>query len=140
MLELQNDYLLELASQISFLSAFMGGFSATFLATLLVADSTHRIGNYAAGSAAVSASAFIVAVLSMVSIIAATHPHAPSGVDMGVNVARLVGFGAFVLGTSSLLISVGLSGWLRSNSLGIFTSMVSFLCLILVTWALLGFS
>ncbi len=139
---LEDSYLVELAQQIAFLSAFLGGFAATFLATLLVVDSSKRIGGWVVGSAAVAACSFVVAVIASVMLTTVLHPDAPINVSSGASVemARIVSTLCFGAGVFALLASVGLSGWVRSRQTGIVTSVISFIGLVLVSWALAGFA
>lgn len=138
---LSNNYLIELANQLAFLSAFLGGFSATFLATLLVTDCSKRITNWVVSSAALSACSFIVAVISFVMVSSILHPDAPTNVNSvdSVNTARTVSFISFSIGILTLLFSVGLSGWLRSRRVGVITSCIASLAVLLVFWAISGF-
>ncbi|WP_343862532.1 hypothetical protein [Aliiglaciecola litoralis] len=138
---LSNNYLIDLAGQLAFLSAFLGGFSATFLVTLLVADSSKRITNWVVGSTAISACCFIVAVISFVMISSVLHPGTPSNVysEEGINTARVVSILGFSFGILMLLASVAMSGWIRSKKVGICTSCISFIAIVLVFWAITGF-
>ena len=43
MQQLTNSYLIAIAEQISFLSAFLGGFSAAILVTLVVFNSANKV-------------------------------------------------------------------------------------------------
>lgn len=140
MQSLSNNYLIDLASQLAFLSAFLGGFAATFLATLLVADSSKRITNWIVGSTALSACSFVVAVISFVMLGTIVHPDSPSIKSEDViNTARVVSFLGFSIGILMLLVSVGFSGWLRSKRVGVVTSFISFLAFVIVYWAISGF-
>ena len=139
---LSNSYLAEISRQLAFLSAFLGGFSATFLATLLVVASSRRIAGWVVGSAATAACSFVVAVVASVMLTIVLHPDAPSNVGNGTSIesARIVSTLGFGIGVIALLVSVGLSGWVRSRQSGIVTSIVSVISLVLVLWALGGFS
>ncbi|MCP4291239.1 MAG: hypothetical protein GY780_05330 [bacterium] len=138
---LPADYLAEISRQIAFVSAFLGGFAATFLATLLMVKSEKRIAGWVLGCVAFSASAFIVSVVAAVTLIVVSHPSVPRNVSAGASTApaRVVCILSFVLGIYSLLASVGISGWLRSRNVGLATSISGGLGLILVTWAITGF-
>ena len=139
---LSSNYLVELAQQISFVSAFLGGFSATFLATLVVSDSSKKSTDWSIGCSAFAASCFIVAVISSVMLTVVLHPEAPSNAnaESSINIARAVSTLGFVLGVYSLLASVGVSGWIRSRRTGLLTSTFSGLGVFFVTWAMLGFN
>ena len=69
------------------------------------------------------------------------HPDVPAGVRAGssLDTARVVCVLGFGLGVVALLVSVGLSGWIRSRRSGIVTSTVAGIGLILVCWAMAGF-
>jgi hypothetical protein len=139
MQELPPEYLAEIARQIAFVSAFLGGFAATFLGTLLFAPSERRIAAWAISSSAMSACAFIVTVLALSMLVVNLRPDAPAAVvaDAGQAVrARIVGFFSFMLGMYSLLASIGLSGWLRSRRLGWLTTMIALVAAILATWTI----
>ncbi len=138
---LPDSYLVEIARQFAFLSAFLGGFAATFLATLLVVGSAKRVADWVVGSAATAACSFVVAVIASVMLTIALHPDVPSNVASGssVEIARVVSSLGFGAGVIALLVSVGLSGWVRSRQSGIATSTVSFISLVLVFWAFAGF-
>lgn len=118
---LPPEYLAEIARQIGSLSAFLGGFAAAFFGTLLALDSPRRTASWAMASAAFAAMAFVVAVVASTKLVVVLHPQAPAHLPPG-NAARvLVGLG-FLLGTYALLLSIGLSGWLRSRRMGLVTS------------------
>ena len=138
---LPDSYLMEIARQLAFLGAFLGGFAATFLATLLVVDSSKRIASWTIGSAATAACGFIVAVIASVMLTTVLHPDAPSNVGDGASIgtARIVSSVSFAVGLIALLVSIGLSGWVRSRRTGIATSVVAGFGLILVFWAFAGF-
>ena len=139
---LSDSYLAEISRQLAFLSAFLGGFSATFLATLLVVSSSKRIAGWVVCSAATAACSFVVAVIASVMLTIVLHPDVPVNVksNASTETARIVSTLGFSIGVISLLVSVGLSGWVRSRQSGIVTSVVSFTSLILVLWAIAGFS
>ncbi len=141
MQSLPDSYLVELARQLAFLSAFLGGFAATFLVTLLVVESTRRIAGWVIGSAATAACSFVVAVIASVMLTTVLHPDVPTNVRSAssIETARIVSTLGFGIGVIALLVSVGLSGWIRSRQSGIMTSVVSFISLVLVSWALGGF-
>ncbi len=141
MQSLPLSYLAEIAQQLSLLSTFLGGFAAAFFATLLVESSTKKSAGWSIGCAAIAASCFIVAVISFVMITIVLHPEVPNNVSEGSSIgrARAVGFIGFALGVYALLLSVGISGWIRSRKLGMITSVTAGLSVILVSWAFAGF-
>jgi hypothetical protein len=119
-------YLAALAGQIGSLSAFLGGFAATFLALLLTMERDDRLGEAAIGCAAGASALFVAAVVACTGLTAMLHPEAPARVaGASTALARGVMTGAFGLGTLLLLAALGLSGWMRSRRLGRITSAAS---------------
>ncbi len=135
------DYLAEIARQIAFLSAFLGGFAATFLATLLMVDSPRKVAGWAIGAAAFAATLFIVAVIASVMLAVVLQPNVPERVASVASIghARTVSGAGFILGLYALLLSLGLSGWIRSRGVGIATALAAGLGAVMVTWGLTGF-
>lgn len=125
--DLSPAYLSALAIQIGSMSAFLGGFAATFLGTLLAVRAKGRIATVAIAFAAVSSVALIVAVLGSTGVFAALHPDGPGGSEAMAQVQweRSTMALSFILGVVSLLVSLGLSGWLRSRAAGLSTSIAA---------------
>ena len=127
-------YLSALALQIGGMSAFLGGFAATFLGTLLAVRAKGRIATVAMTFAAVSAVALIVAVVGSTGVYSALHPEAPGGTAQVEHVLwiRVTMALSFLLGVLSLLTSLGLSGWLRSRATGLGTSIAAGIGVVLI--------
>jgi len=138
---LAPEYLAEIAKQIAFLGAFLGGFSAAFLGSLLVGSSERRATTWATVSAAAAAVSFIVAVVGATTLMMALHPSAPAIVVRGTSLAsgRVATVLAFEVGLYALLSAVGASGFLRSRRAGMITLSLAVVGALLATWASLGF-
>jgi len=138
---LDPEYLVEIARQIAFLSAFLGGFSAAFLGSLLVGGPERRAATWATVSAAAAAVSFIVAVIGATTLMMALHPRAPASVAQGTSLVagRTATVLAFEVGLYALLSAVGASGFLRSRRVGLATLSLAGVGALLATWASLGF-
>ena len=66
-----------LAAQLASLSAFLGGFAATFLAPLLTLGHQGRLMTISIGFAVTSSVYFIVTVVAATRLTAVLHPEAP---------------------------------------------------------------
>jgi hypothetical protein len=119
-------YISALASQLAGLSAFLGGFAATFLATLLTLGHHGRLMTITIGFAVLSSVSFIVAVVAATMLTAILHPAAPRIMTTlaaaSPQAIMAIGFSA---GTLSLLASLGCSGWTRSRSIGWITTIAA---------------
>lgn len=124
MVSLTPAFLGVLATQIGSLSAFLGGFSATVLVTLLMAQGQNRATQWAVVLTALSAVAFIVAAVAATTLVAGSHPDAPASVARSAahGPARMMAALCFALGAYALLAAVGCAGWLRSRRLGLATT------------------
>ncbi|MFW2341660.1 hypothetical protein [Brevundimonas sp.] len=139
MKELSPAYLAALAVQLGSLSAFLGGFSATFLGTLLAWRIGGRTASLSIGFAVSASVAFIVTVVASTALVAVLHPEAPSAAaSAGSGVARVLLVLSFLLGLYSLLVSLALSGWARSRRTGMTTSLAAGLGIVLVTMLVIG--
>jgi len=118
-------YLTTLATQIGALSAFLGGFAATYLATFLVFDQRSRLAAMTIGGAATSAVSFIIAVVASTMLVAALHPSAPVGASRSAESAQITMALSFVVGLFALLFSLGAGGWTRSRAMGWTTTIVA---------------
>lgn len=118
MVSLAPDYLSALAAQIGGLSAFLGGFAATFLALFLTLGKESRAASVAVVASALAATAFVLCVIATTSLTAALHPHAPRGAISMAETARIAMSLTFLTGMVALLISIGASGWVRSRRIG----------------------
>ena len=125
---LNAEFLGETGRQIAFVSAFLGGFAATFLGILLQSPNSRRHVGWAAGAAAVASASFILAVISGTTLALVMHPGAPPGIAKPTFLpqVRSLILVAFTCGIYSILLSLGLSGWIRSRQLGIVTSVAAF--------------
>jgi len=126
MAELSPVYLSDLASMLASVGAFLGGFAATYLATLITLSEKSRIMTATICCAAVSAVSFIVCVVASITLVATLHPQSPAmmGAFSPVTARATMGL-AFFVGAMTLFGSLGLSGWTRSRTLGLITSGVS---------------
>ncbi|WGM40308.1 hypothetical protein [Caulobacter sp. NIBR1757] len=133
-------YLSALATQLGGLSAFLGGFAATFLGTLLaLGGRRRRTTGVAIGFAAAASAAFIVCVVASTALVAVLHPEAPQAARaIGTDGARVLLTLSFVLGLYTLLASLGLSGWSRSRSTGLTTSIAAGVGAVLATGLVLA--
>ena len=112
-------YLAEIARQIGFIAAFLGGVSATFMVGLLALPSSkERLAGRAILCAAAASVAFIVAVMATTMLVVALHPDAPAGAAGHAGRGRAIGLLAFLAGIYLLLTSLALAGFLRSRRTG----------------------
>jgi hypothetical protein len=132
---LAPEYLAEIARQVGSLSAFLGGFAAAFLGTLLALNSPRRLAGWAIAWAAFAAMAFIVTVVASTKMVIVLHPQSPAGAAAagGIGAARVIAVLGFLLGAYALLVSMGLCGWLRSRRTGWVTSGLAGLAALLIT-------
>lgn len=131
------DFAAELAGQLAFLSAVLGGFAATFAGTLLAVDSPRRAVGWALSAAVVAAAALIVATVAFTGAVLAIR----SGSE--VQIASLPRYGAtalgsFVVGLYGLFGALGLSGWVRSRRAGWVTTSIAVVGALLATSALVA--
>ena len=137
--DLSPAYLTSLAAQIGSLSAFLGGFAATFLGTLLASRIEGKTASLSIGFAVGSSVAFIVCVVASTALIAMLHPDAPSAAGAAATgQARVLLVLSFILGLYTLLISLALSGWTRSRFTGLTTSGIAIIGIVLVTMMVAG--
>ena len=129
------EFLAETGRQIASLSAFLGGFAATFFGILLKSTNSRRHVGWAAGAAAVASASFILAVISGTTLALVMHPGAPPGIAKPTFLpqVRSLILIAFSCGIYSILLSLGLSGWIRSRQLGIVTSVAALVSAAIVT-------
>jgi len=120
------NFMLSVAEQLSFVCAFLGGVSATILITLVVFSSDKKSVSWMTLSSALAACSFFIAVIASWRITYLLDPHIHIIVEDSLLAflykAMLLGYG---LGFLSLLMSIGLSGWLRSKRDGVITSVIA---------------
>jgi hypothetical protein len=136
MLPLANSYLSDLAQQVASTSAFLGGFAATILATLLTLQAKGRAASWSIAASAVASVSFVAAVMGSIRLVALTHPEGPTA---GVAVSGLVRTASllpFILGLFALLVAIGASGFLRSRRMGWGTATLAGVGALMVGWAL----
>lgn len=117
--------------QLAAVSAVLGGFVVTFLGVLLGSTDPRRRVGIALGLAATAAGCLLLAAVgwsllaAQVSIVAAATGEwaltARAQLEAGLDRQRLLG-ALFLLGVALVIALIGCVGWLRSRSLGWFTS------------------
>jgi len=126
MIELSLDYWNKLAEQTILICSFLGGFSIAITANLLINQSSGRLYNSILKFATVSSGSFLVTVFALTNVLMKTTEGYPFPVDQDdLFVPRIGIMIGYVLGIISLLSVIGLSGWTKSKSTGIFTTSVS---------------
>lgn len=131
-------YLAEIARQIGFIGAFLGGVSASFIVALIALPERRRVSGWAVACAAAAAVAFIVSVVATTMLVVTLHPDAPAGMARHVGRGRVVSLLSFMAGIYLLLGCVGLSGWLRSPRMGRATAALAAAGAVLVTVSIVG--
>jgi hypothetical protein len=123
----------EICKQSAFISALVAGFSFAFLGTLLVSQIKNRIIDLIMSFSIVSIAGLLVCALAwtlsasrMAIYTGSIQTQVP---EVFINIHRILSF-VFILCFLSFLITLGLSGWIRSKTLGIVSSFVSLLSLI----------
>ncbi|MEC7471106.1 hypothetical protein SAMN05216361_4274 [Marisediminitalea aggregata] len=123
MSELNPKYIVAVAEQLSFVSAFLGGISATILITIVVFVSSKKSVSWMIAASALAACSLLVAVIASWRLIILLHPELPIAVEPFI--IKILWSGmllGYSLGFLSLLACIGLSGWLRSKRSGLITS------------------
>jgi len=126
------EYLNKFAEQIMTVSSLLAGFSIAVIASLLVSNIKNRLTNIILAVSILAANSFLVSVFSMTKIFLKTIEGNPKQVlvkELGF--PGTIGMFSFILGTISLLVMVSIAGWTKSKKLGIFTTLIGILSLIL---------
>lgn len=129
--ELKASYVIAVAEQISFVSAFLGGVSATILFSVIIFSSDKRVVSFVIAASTLSACSLLVSVISGWRLTIGLHPDLPftpdpDKISMLWN-SLIAGYG---LGVNSLIVSIGLSGWIRSRRMGIVTASIAAISII----------
>ena len=133
---MSNEQLLGIMEQLILLSAFLGGFSATFLAAILAVNpsSSNKVANWIIVASALAACCFIVCATSSIAVVNGIEARVADGENAfeSVKLIRLTSGLSALLGVFSLLISIGLSGWLRNKQTGRATTFIAIVAIFIV--------
>ena len=133
MSELSLEYWNQLANQLIFISALLGGFTLTMITSLSNFKAEKRTSNLLFNFTIVAASAFLVTIYAMTKIMMMTTKGFPVKIEESeILFPRLIGSITFLLGTLSLFIIISLAGWTKSKKLGMFATTIGILALILI--------
>ena len=129
--ELKASYVVAVAEQISFVSAFLGGVAATILFTVIIFSSDKRSVALLVATSALAACSLLVSVIAGWRLTIGLHPDLPFTPDPAkIRIlwnSLIAGYG---LGVNSLIASIGLSGWIRSRRSGYITSFIAAIAII----------
>lgn len=141
-MEISIEYWNELGKQMLLITSLLSGFSITIVANLLVSDKKDKLTNKILKTATLSAGCFLVGVFAMVNLIMTTTPGGfiEEVTLADFQVSRLVGVGSFLVGLCALCMMIGLSGWTKSKKVGIYTTVVAILTLVLIFVAMTRFN
>ena len=133
LMELQVGYLNALAQQLMFISAFLGGFSAAILGTLIVSDIRTKYSRIMVVASVLAAMCFVVTLFGMTSIIFQTTEGYPLEINMErLLTIRIISIVTLMLGLLSFTVSIASSGWLISKKIGRFTTILGIIAFILI--------
>ncbi len=129
--QLEASYVLAVADHLSFVSAFLGGVSATILFSVILFSSNKRAVSLVIGASTLSACSLLIAVIAAWRLSIALHPDLPFAPDpQTITVLWNSMIAGYSLGVLSLLGSIGLSGWMRSKRAGTITSLIALLAIV----------
>ncbi len=133
MIEISLEYLHKIAEQIIVISSLLAGFSIAVVANFVISETKGRLLNRIMLFATTAASLFLIALFSMTNIIMRTTEGYPFNVTADDLLApKLVGMISFLIGIISLITMISLSGWTKSKKMGIFTTVLGILSLLLI--------
>ena len=138
-MNLKPEFALEVFRQMAFISALVGGFSFSFIGVLLSVAERHRVITWTILIAMLAASGMIVCTLGWTMSISFTHQlTAIENAEIPLFLKRLhrVLSLTFMASILLFLVSLGLSGWIRSRTLGMLSSIISLGAILSVLWIL----
>jgi len=131
--EITFEYLNKLASQIITISSLLAGFSIAVIANFLVSDTKTRLTNQIMASSTFAASFFLITLFAMTKVFLMTTEGYPMKVlNSDLLLYRALGVFSFLFGIVSLLAMISMSGWTKSKKMGILTTIVGVITLILI--------
>lgn len=133
MVELSFEYMNKLASQTQFIGALLCGFSLTVLVLLFEKKDADQININIFRFSILSTGAFLVSIFAMSNIVMVTTEGFPFEVDQSdLILPRILGITSFFVGIISITVIISLFGWTKSRKLGLFSTTIGILTLILM--------
>lgn len=135
--------LADLFRQLAFISALIGGFAFAFLGVLLTVPSRSKVVEWTAGTSLATTGSLIICVVGwtlMASQVALTAPAAgtfrfPASLNTMHSRLSLL----FIIGMLLFLASLGLSGWVRSRSLGVISTGIALIACVALMFVISPF-
>jgi hypothetical protein len=118
----------EICKQSAFISALVAGFSFAFLGALLVSSLQHRIIDWVVSFSTISIAGLLVCALAWT--LGASRMALYNGTDVTqvpqtfINLNRILSV-IFILSFLFFLLTLGLSGWIRSRKLGVISTLIA---------------
>ena len=133
-MEITLEYWKELAKQTVLISSLLSGFSITVVANLLVSDKNDKLMKRILKFATLSAGCFLVSVFAMIqiSMMTTSGGYLKNVTANDFFVPRIIGTITFMIGLFSLSVMISLSGWTKSKKVGIYTTVIGILTLLLI--------
>ncbi len=132
-MELSFEYMNKLASQIQFISALLCGFSLTILVLLFDKKGSDKISINIFRFSILATGTFLVSIFAMTNVFMMTTEGFPFKAESKDLVfPNTLGTSSFFIGITSIAIIIALVGWTQSKKLGIFSTIVGLLALILI--------
>lgn len=132
-MEVTFEYWNKLSTQTIFISSLLGGFSIIVIANLLISEVKTRLSKYIMVIATLAASLFLVSIFAWTAIMMMTTVGYPKKVvSSDLIYPRIIGGITFLFGIISLLSMISLVGWTKSKKLGIITTIIGVLSLVLI--------
>ena len=127
-MEFAPGQLAEAYRAFSSIRAVLGGFSIAFLVIMVTVAPDRKVASWATGSSIVAVACFLPAALNT---FIASIPAAgvTTSQELGADINGMTGMSAMLLiiGVFALLVSLGLTGWIRSRRIGILSTVMALL-------------
>lgn len=136
--ELPADFVTEMYRQTAFIGAVLGGFATAFLGALVAMDNGKPAGIWAIGFATAAAVAFVVTTFggTVVALDAARHGIVNFDYSLwpeATHTKKRISDLCLTVGLYTLLLSVMVSGWIRSIATGVVTTLIGSSGLVILT-------
>ncbi|MEL7219984.1 MAG: hypothetical protein AAGJ93_01620 [Bacteroidota bacterium] len=133
MIDLPFEYMNKFASQTQFISALLCGFSLTVLVLLFDQEHTDKFNVNIFRFSILATGAFLVSIFAMTNIFLMTTVGFPLPVESkDLVVPNILGGVSFLIGIISMVIIISLLGWTKSKTLGLFSTVVGLITLLLI--------